>query len=111
MAKLGELARLIRSKNAGPFLLTFDIMFEDAATYEAVKRSGVINRKLIATLYGAPDEQVHFVEYDRGLAFKATIPRPIASGDPLDTDVYGAQQHGPLVELEVPVDSKTTLGD
>jgi len=40
MTVLARLAKLIRSKNAGPFELTFDIMFEDAATYERVKRSG-----------------------------------------------------------------------
>ncbi len=103
MSRLGELARLIRSKNAGPFLLTFDIMFDDAATYEAVKRSRALTPAIIARMYGIPEEQVRFVEYDPGLAFKATIPRPTTSGDPGDTDIYGAQQHAPLVDLEVPV--------
>jgi hypothetical protein len=104
MARLGELARLIRSKNAGPFLLTFDIMFDDAAVYEAVRRTGVISTKLVSTLYGVPEDQVRIVEYDPGLAFKATIPRVIPSGDPLDGDIYGAQQHAPLVDLEIPLD-------
>ena len=106
MAPLWQLARLVRSKNAGPFLLTFDIMFEDRATYEAVKRSGVIDKKLIAALYRVPEDQVRFVEYDPGLAFKATIPRPVPSGDPFDTDIYGAQQHSPLVQLDVPIDTE-----
>ena len=33
MTILGDLATLIRSKNAGPFILTFDIMFDDEASY------------------------------------------------------------------------------
>src|SRR5690349_6456236 len=33
MATLGELAKLVRSKNAGPFWLTIDIMFEDPDAY------------------------------------------------------------------------------
>jgi hypothetical protein len=103
VAKLGELARLVRSKNAGPFLLTFDIMFDNRETYEAVKRARVLTPALIAKTYGIPEEHVRFIEYDPGLAFKATIPRPVPSGDPFDTDVYGAQQHAPLVDLEVPV--------
>jgi len=86
-------------------------MFEDAVTYEAVRRSGVINAKLIATLYRVPEDQVRVVDYGPGLAFKATIARPVPSGDPLDTDVYGAQQHGPLVELEVPIELPKATGD
>jgi hypothetical protein len=102
MAKLWELARLVRAKNAGPFTLTFDILFADAETYERVKRSGVITRELFARLYRVPEEQVLFFEHDRALALKASIPRPAASGDLEDTDVFGGQQHGPLVDLEIP---------
>ena len=102
MAKLGELAQLIRSKNAGPFLLTFDIMFADPRVYQRVKQSKAINAQTFADIYGVPREKIHFVEYDPGLAFKATIPRPITSGHVGDGDIYGAQQFGPLVEVEIP---------
>lgn len=103
MPKLWELARLVRAKNAGPFMLTFDILFSDAETYEQVKRSGVLNRELFARLYRVPEDQVLFFEHDRALAIKASIPRPVASGDPEDTDVFGGQQHGPLVDLDIPL--------
>jgi len=103
MPKLWELAKLVRAKNAGPFTLTFDILFADAATYEQVKRSRALSPALFAQIYGVPEEQVQFFEHDRALAIKASIPRPIASGDPEDTDVFGGQQHAPLVELEIPV--------
>lgn len=102
MATLGDLAQLIRSKNAGPFYLTFDVMFSDPAVYQKVKDSGVMSAKLISDLYGVPVETVHFVEYDPGLAFKATIPRPIISGHVGDGDIYGAQQFAQLVDVEVP---------
>ena len=106
MPKLWELARLVRAKNAGPFTLTFDIVFADAETYEQVKRSGVISRELFARLYRVPEDEVLFFEHDRALALKASIPRPIASGDLEDTDVFGGQQHGPLVEIEIPLAAK-----
>lgn len=102
MATLGELAQLIRSKNAGPFLLTFDVMFDDRETYQQVKQSGILNAALISNLFGVDEENVHFVEYDPGYAFKATIPRPVVSGSFEDGDIYGAQQFGPLVDIEVP---------
>jgi hypothetical protein len=102
MTTLGDLAQLIRSKNAGPFALTFDIMFDDEKVYQKVKASGAVSAKLISDLYSVPIETVHFVEYDPGLAFKATIPRPIISGHVGDGDIYGAQQFAPLVDVEVP---------
>lgn len=103
MATLGELAKLVRAKNAGPWTLTFDMLFGDAETYDRVKHSGVINRRLFADLYGVPEDQVLFFEHDTALALKASIPRPVPSGDPADTDVFGGQQHGPLVNLEIPL--------
>ena len=103
MAALRNIARICRSKNAGPFLVTLDIVFDDRDLYERVKRSGVLNAELFARLYGVRPDEVLFTPYDAGLAFKATLPRLVCSGDLGDTDVYGCQQHAPLLEVEVPV--------
>jgi hypothetical protein len=102
MAKLRDLAKIIRSKNAGAYLLTFDIIFEDRQTYEKVKRTGVIDRKLFADLYRVSQDKVVFTEYDHAYAFKGTIPRWQISGDIEDTDIYGAQQHAPLLDVDIP---------
>ena len=103
MPKLKDIAKACKSKNAGPYELTLDIMFEDAATFEKVRKTGVISPQLIAALYKVPAESVIFTEYPLALAYKATIERPIASGAVGDTDVYGAQQHAPLLDVEVPI--------
>lgn len=102
MAKLKDLAQIIRSKNAGAFELTFDIIFEDQEMYRKVKKTGVINRKLFADLYQVPEDQVEFTEYEHAYAFKGTIPRWHGSGDIANTDIYGAQQHAPLLDVEIP---------
>lgn len=100
-----ELAQIIRSKNAGPFLFTFDIVYKDYETYEKVKKTGIINADLIAKLYDIPRaDVVSFVNFDPAKAMKATIKRPHGSGCVGDTDVYGAQQHGPLLSITVPLD-------
>jgi hypothetical protein len=103
MPKLWELAKLVRAKNAGPFTLTFDILFNDATTYQQVKQSGVITRELFSRMYRVPPDDVLFFEHDSALALKASIPRPVSSGDLEDTDIFGGQQHGPLVDLEIPI--------
>jgi hypothetical protein len=102
MARLGEIASVVRSKNAGPFYLTFDIMFADPDTYERVKATGVMSAETFAALYGIPKDWVEFFDYPLARAFKFSIPRPLACGAIGDGDIYGAQQHAPLLGLEIP---------
>ena len=102
MTQLAELARLIRSKNAGPFELTFDVMFDDEVTYERVKRSNRLTREVVARIYSLPAEQVKFFFCDHARAIKASIPRPYFQGDPRDSDSHGGQQYAPLMEIEIP---------
>lgn len=105
MIPLPELAKVIRSKNAGPFELTFDVMFDDVSKYELVKRSGIFTRERIADAFRVPLERVTVCRaYDPAVAFKITIKRPVGSGDLGDADVYGCQQHVPLVMMQVPVE-------
>jgi hypothetical protein len=104
--KVSELAKVIRSKNAGPFELTFDIIFNDAETYERVKQSGVLSPELFARLYRIPVEDVlNFCFFDQAYAVKATIARSVSSGSAGDSDVFGAQQHTPLLMIEIPWDN------
>lgn len=101
MTKLYELAALIRSKNAGPFELTFDIMFDSEVAFAQVARSNVITAELIANLYSLDKSQVKLFLCPNALAIKATIPRPYTQGDPRDSDSHGGQQYAPLMDLEI----------
>ncbi len=103
MPRIRDIARACKSKNAGPFELTLDIMFNDLETFEKVRATGVIGAALVARLYGVKESEVLFTVYPPALAFKATIPRRIASGAVGDTDVYGAQQHALLLDVEIPI--------
>lgn len=100
--RLDELAKTIRSKNAGVNKITFDIIFRDRDTYEAVKRSGALTRDSVCRLYDIKPERLSdFVEYDPGLAVKFTIFRERPSGSAGDGDIFGAQQYAPLLGLPV----------
>ena len=101
--KLHELAKTIRSKNAGVNKITFDIIFREAAAYERVKRSGAITRERRAALYGIEPARISdFVEYDPAYAIKFTIYRLRPSGCAGDGDIFGAQQYAPLLDIEIP---------
>jgi hypothetical protein len=101
MAELWELTKLIRSKNAGPFELTFDIMFKDVESYDRVVKSLTLTPDTVARLYGVPKAEVRFFKIKEILTIKFSIPRKVFSGDVDDSDVYGGQFHGPLVRLPV----------
>ena len=103
MAQLKDIVLVLKSKNAGPFELTIDAVFADREIFDKVAATGVLNPALIATLYDVPEESVLFTPYAPGFAFKATLPRLVSAGDGGDTDVYGAQQHAPLLSVEIPI--------
>lgn len=100
--RLYDIAKVIRSKNSGPFQITLDVLFEDEEVYQRIKEGGFVSRERIAALYRMKPERVQdIVFFDRALGFKITYDRDISSGTCGDRDVYGAQQHGPLAELRV----------
>lgn len=100
--KLAELAKTIRSKNAGTDKITFDIIFREKEIYELVKRSGALTKKTVcATLNLDPVRLTDFVEYDPAYAIKFTILRDRPSGSAGDADIFGAQQYAPFLDLEV----------
>lgn len=102
MKKLVDVAAIIRSKNSGPFELTLDVMFTDEGNYEKFVAGKYLNAKKVAELYKITEEDVvDIVEFPKAKAVKATIRRPLASGALGERDVYGAQQHVPLMMMEL----------
>lgn len=99
---LGHLAQVVRSKNSGPFEITFDVIFGDLEVYERVKDSGALQREKLAKLYRVkPDDIVTFMFFDTARAFKLTIKRPWPQGSIGEKDTFGAQQHVPLMNLRI----------
>ena len=46
MPLIRDVARVCKSKNAGPFELTIDVVFDDAETFGRVKATGVLGPPL-----------------------------------------------------------------
>lgn len=105
MTRLQDLADVLRSKNAGPFQITIDLMFNDPGVYRRVCESGVLTPHRIGTAYGVEADAVRVIPFDRVRSIKVTMPRRFGSngsGSAFDRDVYGAQQHGPLADFLIP---------
>ncbi len=101
-ARLEDLCSVIRSKNAGPFLITLDMIFKDQVAYDAVATPRLITRELVAGRYNLSPDDVVVVEYIDALrAVKVTYKRPSAAGSPGDSDCFGMNQEGPLLDIEI----------
>lgn len=100
--RLIDLTKIIRTKNSGPFIITIDIIFNEGDIYYKLKRKNYFSIEWWAKIYNINIEDVLSVIYfDPVFAVKANIKRFVPSGDFGDTDVYGAQQHAPLLEVEI----------
>jgi len=99
--RLFDLADVIRSKNSGPYELTFDIIFKQQDMFEKFRDANIITPNIFAKLYNIHESDITgIIAFAPAKAIKITIIRPIASGDLGECDVYGAQQHGPLLGFE-----------
>ena len=101
---LGDLAQVIRSKNAGPFEITFDVMFTDPDVYRRVRDSGVLSRERICATYEVRDRDITCcMFFEPALAFKFTLIRRGDQGGIGERDTFGAQQHAPLLGIQIPM--------
>lgn len=100
--RLREIATFIRSKNAGPFILTIDIFFDNGERCLHVLNSEVLSARVIATLYDVAPQDVRIMHVEQAHAVKISFPRPLPAGDIGERDVAGGQQFAPLLDLVVP---------
>lgn len=101
--KLYDMAHVVRSKNSGPFAVTLDILFDNREAYERMRASGAVTPANIARLYQIPEDAItDFAFFDAALGVKITYLRTVSSGTVGDRDVYGAQQHAPLMTIDIP---------
>jgi hypothetical protein len=102
MSRLGDRASILRSKNAGPLTISFDVMFASENEYSSVKESGVLTPALIGKIYGVDQRDVDIIYYDIVTSLKVSIPRRNISGSLEDDDIYGCQQQMPLYNIVIP---------
>ena len=99
MKKLVEYTKILRSKNAGPLFITFDLIFNDAETMKYVEKR--LTKGQVAEAYEVKEEKIDIISYGVVNSIKITFPRKNISGSLADIDIYGCQQHVPLANIEI----------
>ena len=100
--KLGDIAQVVRSKNAGPFWITLDIFFRSEADFEFVRDAKVLTAEKIGDLYSVDPALVKRFELPAIKAMKFSMPRAVVAGSFKDTDLHAGQQYVPLSLLAIP---------
>lgn len=105
---LGDVAGILRSKNAGPYEVTFDVMFKTEDIFRLVKESDILNAAAVARLFDLTEDDIIWSGFfDQALAYKATIPRlwkgkVAPNGGFMENDVHGSQRYIGLMNMELP---------
>ena len=106
--RLGDVALVLRSKNADPYTITIDIVLPSRDCARSLYN--LLDPSVIASLYEVDRESVEIVLVEEARAVKVNIPRRVPAGHPGDRDVYGAQQHAPLLDLALDLRCEGTPG-
>ena len=99
MKKLVDYTKILRSKNAGPLYITFDLIFHTCEDMKYVYNN--LKKKDVASAYGVSEEKIEIIAYEVVNSIKITFPRKTVSGSLWDNDIYGCQQHIPLSQIKI----------
>lgn len=99
MKKLIDYTKILRSKNAGPLYITFDLIFNTNEDMEYVSKR--LAKSDVAKAYGVDESKIDIISYSVVNSIKITFPRKNVSGSLADNDIYGCQQHIPLANIEI----------
>jgi hypothetical protein len=97
MKKLIDYTKILRSKNAGPLFITFDLIFNNNEDMRYVSER--LTKEYISKAYDVSEDKIDIIVYSVVNSIKITFPRKNISGSLADTDIYGCQQHVPLTEM------------
>ena len=99
MKKLIDYTKILRSKNAGPLFITFDLIFPTNEEMHYVSQR--LTKEMVSQAYDVPVEKIDIIVYGVVNSIKITFPRKNISGSLQDTDIYGCQQHIPLANIQL----------
>jgi hypothetical protein len=101
MPKVKDLARYVRSKNAGPFWVTMEIFCATQEAYDTIKNSKNITSQKISDLYCVDEEKIKVFYLDDLQVIKFSFPRPHPQGHKYENDMHAGQQYIFLADTEV----------
>ncbi len=97
--KLIDYTNVLRSKNAGPLFITFDLIFKTDEDMDYIEKN--LTKEDIKKAYGVDTSKIDIITYRQVKSIKISFPRKEISGSIFDNDIYGCQMHMPLANIEI----------
>src|SRR5882672_2780990 len=101
MRTVGDVAAYVRSKNAGPFWVTIDLICSDTAAYEELCRSSALSPQSVARMFGIDPVEVQVFHSPRLRVIKVSFPRTVPQGSARDRDCHAGQYFVAILGLPV----------
>jgi hypothetical protein len=101
MAKVRDVCRHVRSKNAGPFWVTIDLFFDGHDNFLRYSQGEELGPAAIASLYGTDPAYVKRVPVESLAMVKISYPRPLPQGGVVERDMHCGQQFVRLLDVEL----------
>lgn len=101
MTKLADVCRHIRSKNAGPFWVTFDLFFDSAENFSRYRDHPALGPALMHRLFGADPALVQRYPVPRLNMLKISCARAAAQGGVVERDMHCGQQFVRLLDVDL----------
>jgi hypothetical protein len=101
MPKVKDVCRHVRSKVAGPFWVTIDLMFDSQENYDRYFQSPVLGADSIGAIYGVDPAQVRHYPVPKLKVLKISYPRKTSQGGVEERDLHSGQQYTYILGLEL----------
>jgi hypothetical protein len=101
MAKVKDVCKYVRSKNAGPFWVTFDLFFKDSGSFGTYALSEALNGEVFAELFGTDSHLVKRFALKNLNVLKISYPRPNPQGWMGERDMHQGQSFARILNVEL----------
>lgn len=101
MAKVREICRHVRSKNAGPFWVTVDLFFHDAEGFDRYAACDALGPELFASLYDTDAALVKRIPMPSLNMVKISYARQHPQGWSGERDMHQGQSFARLLDVDV----------
>ena len=101
MPTVNDVCTLVRSKNAGPYWVTFDLFFDGQENFARYAGSKALGPQLFAQLFGADPRMVKRFSVKSLDMVKISYPRATPQGGMVERDLHSGQQFVRLLSVEL----------
>jgi hypothetical protein len=101
MAKVRDVCRNVRSKNAGPFWVTIDFFFKNLESFERYHSSEALSSAVFAARFDTDPSLVKRFPVTDLRVLKVSYVRSTPQGGVVERDMHCGQQYARLLDIEL----------